>query len=100
MTTGAFRMPRWCADSWGVAMQYQPQETPILAPALAPSPWMTWSAQGWNLTSGSAGTEAGSPITVPTTKTLGSFAQVLRDVIRGRPMSPLTCYKWKLEAGG
>lgn len=77
MMAGTSRMPKWSADSWGVEMQCRPQETLISAPALAPSPWMTWRARGRNPLSGSAGTEAGSPITVATVKMLESFAQFL-----------------------
>lgn len=101
MTTGTFKMPRWCADSWAVDTQSQPQEMPTLALALAPSPWTTWRAQGQRLTSGSAGTEAGSPTIVATMKMLESFAQVLGDVICGRLLSARGCWKleqWKLEA--
>ena len=101
MTTGTFKMPRWCVDSWAVDTQSQPQETPTLALALAPSPWTTWRAQGQRLTSGSARTEAGSPTIVATMKMLESFAQVLGDVICGRLLSPRGSWKleqWKLEA--
>ena len=97
MTTGTFKMPRWCAGSWAVDMQSQPQEMPTLALALVPSPWMTWCAQGRSPISGSAGTEAGSTTIVATVKMLESFAQVLGDVICRRPLSPLSC--WKLEQG-
>lgn len=97
MIPGAFRMPTWSAGSWSVDMQYQPWETPILALALAPSPWTMCSAQGWSLTSGSARAEAGSPTIVPTVKMLESFAQVSYDVIRGRLVSPPTCCKVEAE---
>lgn len=100
MTPGTFRMPKWSADSCGVDMQCQPWEMPILGPALVPSPWTMWCAPGQNLLSGSAGTEAGSPMTVPTGKMPESFAQVPHDVIHGRPLSPLTCYRVTAKDGG
>lgn len=102
MMAGTSRMPKWSADSWGVEMQCRPQETLISAPALAPSPWMTWRARGRNPLSGSAGTEAGSPITVATVKMLESFAQVSHDITHGRPfhLCPAAGGSWRPAADG
>ena len=75
-TAGTPRMPTWCADSWAVDMQSQPQEMPTLDRALGLLFWMTWPVQDTRTICGAALTEAGSLITVDTMRMLESSVQV------------------------